>query len=147
MRQTSVKGIQPPQMPKHLTAQEIGALADHAEYTALRLAKGDFTGQIAADVLFEQVEISRTVFQGSRLTGARLFDVRAATCDFSGADWRGARFRRVELVGCRLLGVQLVEAHLDDVIFRDCNLERCGVRLGGLQGGALRGVRAARRAL
>ena len=85
--------------------------------------KCDLTGQTAADVLFEQVEFSRAVFQGSTVTSARLFDVRAATCDFSGADWRGARFRRVELVGCRLLGVQLVEAHLDDVLFRDCNLE------------------------
>ncbi len=147
MRQTPVKGIQPPQMPKQLAPQEIRALADHAEYTVLRLAKDDFTGQIAADVLFEQVEISRTVFQRTTLTGARLFDVRVATCDFSGADWRGARFRRVELVGCRLLGIQLVEAHLDDVIFRDCNLGECGVRLGDLQGGALRGVCAARRAL
>jgi uncharacterized protein YjbI with pentapeptide repeats len=123
MKHAPVKGIQPPQMPKHLAEQEIRSLADHAEYAALRLAKCDFAGQVAADVLFEQVEISRTVFQRTTLTGARLFDVRAATCDFSGADCWGARFRRVELVGCRLLGVQLVEAHLDDVIFRDCNLE------------------------
>jgi uncharacterized protein YjbI with pentapeptide repeats len=123
MRQASIKGIQPPQMPEHLTAQEIGALADHAEYAALRLAKCDFTGQTAADVLFEQVELSRAVFQGTTLTGARLFDARVVTCDFSGADWRAARFRRAEFSGCRLLGVQLPEAHLDDVSFRDCNLE------------------------
>ena len=63
MRQTPVKGIQSPQMPRQLALQELRALADHAEYTVLRLAKDDFTGQIAADVLFEQVEISRTVFQ------------------------------------------------------------------------------------
>ena len=123
MKHAPVKGIQPPQMPKQLAEQEIRSLADHAEYAALRLAKCDFTGQTAADVLFEQVEISRTVFQRTDLTGARLFDARVASSDFSGADWRGVRFRRVELSGCRLLGVQLVEAYLDDVIFRDCNLE------------------------
>lgn len=123
MRQAPVKGIQPPQMPRHLAAEEIRALADRSEYTALRLVKSDLTGQTAADVLCEQVECSRAVFQRTMLTGARLFDVRAATCDFSGADWRGARFRRVELIGCRLLGVQLPEAHLDDVLFRECNLE------------------------
>ena len=79
MRQTSVKGIQSPQMPRQLAAQEIRALADHAEYTALRLAKCDFTGQAAADVLFEQVEFSRTVFQDSRLTERAA--VRCAGCD------------------------------------------------------------------
>jgi uncharacterized protein YjbI with pentapeptide repeats len=123
MKHAPVKGIQPPQLPKHLDAGALQALADHAEYTALRLAKCDLTGQTAASVLFEQVEFSRAVFQHTTVTGARLFDVRAVTCDFSGADWRGARFRRVELAGCRLLGVQLIEAHLDDVFFRDCNLE------------------------
>ena len=76
MRQRPVKGIQSPQMPQHLAAQEIRSLADHAEYAALRLAKCDFTGQTAADVLFEQVELSRTVFQRTTLTGARLFDAR-----------------------------------------------------------------------
>jgi uncharacterized protein YjbI with pentapeptide repeats len=123
MRQAPVKGIQPPQLPMHLDAQEIRALADHSEYTGLRLTKCDWTGQTAEDLLFEQVEFRRAVFQSSTVTGARLFDVRAGTTDFSGANWRGARFRRVELAGCRLLGAQLLEAQLDDVFFKDCNLE------------------------
>jgi uncharacterized protein YjbI with pentapeptide repeats len=155
MRPASVKGIQPPQIPRHLDAQEIQALADHSEYTALRLAKCDWTGQTAGDLLFEQVEFRRAVFQSSTVTGARLFDVRADTTDFSGANWRGARFRRVEFIGCRLLGAQLLEAQLDDVFFKDCNLESavfatavfkaarfegCALRGALFDGAELRGV-------
>ena len=77
MKQAPIKGIQPPQMPRHLDTQELGSLADHTEYTAIRLAKCDFSGQTAEDLLFEQVEFRRAVFLGSTVTGARLFDVRA----------------------------------------------------------------------
>jgi uncharacterized protein YjbI with pentapeptide repeats len=145
MRSSSVKGIQPPQIPKHLDALEIRTLADHSEYTALRLAKCDWTGQTAADLLFEQVEFRRAVFLGSTVTGARLFDVRADTTDFSGANWRGARFRRVEFVGCRLLGAQLPEAQLDDVFFKVCSLESAVLasavfKAARFEGCALRGA-------
>ena len=98
-----MKGIQPPQIPRHLDAQEIRVLADHSEYAALRLAKCDWTGQTAEDILFEQVEFRRAVFQGSKVTGARLFDVRADTTDFSsklaGRTLPSGRTRRLPPVG------------------------------------------------
>ena len=78
MRQTSVKGIKPPQMPKHLAAQALGVLVDHAEYTALRLAKGDFTGQNAADVLSSRLN---STARSSRVTADERAAVRCAGRD------------------------------------------------------------------
>jgi uncharacterized protein YjbI with pentapeptide repeats len=151
MKHTPIKGFQPPQMPRQLAQEEVGALADHAEYTALRLAKCDWSGQTAADVLFEQVECSRMILQGVTLTGARLFDVRATTCDFSGANGRGARFRRAEFIGCRLLGAQLLEAQLDlenvvfaSAVFKAARFEGCVLRGALFDAADLRGVVFAR---
>lgn len=117
------RGILPPQLPKRLRSEPIPVLADRAEHCELLVSRGDFTGQTAGDVLFEQVMFRRTSFNGSTLMAPRLFDVRAEVTDFSGVDWKKARFRRVEFVECRLLGTQLLEAALDDVVFTQCTLE------------------------
>ena len=96
MKYAPVKGIQPPQMPRHPARGAPGPGRSRGIH-----------GAPAGQVRFHRAGRGRCalraggdqphVFLGSRLTSARLFDVRAVTCDLSGADWRGARYRRVEL--------------------------------------------------
>lgn len=109
--------------PKSLRAEALATIEDHGEYTALALADCDLTQQIAANVIFEQAQIRRSIFARTRLARLRLIDVRFEACDLSGADWEKVRIRRAEISGGRLLGMQLLEADLENVLVRDCNLE------------------------
>jgi uncharacterized protein YjbI with pentapeptide repeats len=115
--------IKPPQLPKPLPLQTLTALENGAEYTAGAFSNVDLSNQTAADLIFDQVSLQRLIFQCTRLTRPRFYDVRASGCDFSGADWEKARFRRAEFNGCRLMGVQLLEAQFEHVSFKECNLE------------------------
>jgi uncharacterized protein YjbI with pentapeptide repeats len=117
------KEIRLPELPKHLPAEALDALADRAEHTARLFARCDLSGQSAADVVFEQVMFRRASLARTTLITPRLADVRAEVTDFSGAEWKKARFRRVEFIECRLLGVQWLEAELEDAVFKGCNLE------------------------
>jgi len=138
-------GLLPAQLPRPLPAGELAALSDGAEATGVALSGGEFTAQAARDVLFEAVLLQRAVFQQTHLERPRLFDVRAAGCDFSGAEWETARLRRVEFNACRLLGIQLLKASLEHVSFKDCNLESAILaeavfRTARFEGCNLRGV-------
>ena len=122
MKTTSKSDLQPPQLPRPLPGTMIETLENHAEYSACALSGSELNGQIAGDVLFDQVALQRVIAQQTQLTRLRLFDVRATGSDFSGAAWDKARLRRVEFNACRMLGLQLIEAQLDQVLFKDCNL-------------------------
>jgi uncharacterized protein YjbI with pentapeptide repeats len=115
--------IHPPKLPKPLPAGSLEQLVDHVECTECGITGGDFTAQIASDVIFEQAQLRRVHFMQTRLNRLRLSDVRIEACDFSGATWEKPRLRRSEFIGCRLMGVQWIEAQLDDVVFKDCTLE------------------------
>jgi uncharacterized protein YjbI with pentapeptide repeats len=117
------RSAQTPRLPRHLPVEVIETLEDHAEYSSISASRCKLADQAAAHVLFEQVHFRRASFNRTRLTGLRMFDIRAEASDLSGAVWEQARLRRVEFAGCRLLGVQWLEAELEDALFKDCNLE------------------------
>ena len=117
------RSLQPPKLPKSLRAETVKRLDDQAEYSVVEWSGGDFTGQSAASVIFDQAHLRRVILNRTKLPKARLVDVQVEASDLSGADWEKSHWRRVELIGCRLLGSQMLEAHYEDVLFRDCNLE------------------------
>jgi uncharacterized protein YjbI with pentapeptide repeats len=116
-------GIQLPRLPKHLNAETITALEDHAEYFAASISDAELVRQVASSVIFEQARLQHVNFTQSRLPRPRLLDVLLETCDLTGAIWEQARLQRVTFNGCRLMGVQLLEARCEDVVFHDCTLE------------------------
>jgi len=129
------QSVQTPRLPKHLPAEVIETLEDHAEYSSISSSGCKLVNQVATHVLFEQVHFRRASFNRTRLTGLRMFDTRAEASDLSGAVWEQARLRRVEFAGCRLLGVQWLEAELEDALFKDCNLEEAVFASATFKGG------------
>jgi uncharacterized protein YjbI with pentapeptide repeats len=123
MKSSTKHGIQTPRLPKNLGAEVIATLEDHAEYFAVSISGGELAKQVAATVIFEQVQLRRVNFTQSRLPKLRLLDVLFENCDLTGAIWEQARLQRVTFNGCRLMGAQLLEARCEDVVFHDCTLE------------------------
>src|SRR5689334_853044 len=109
------RSLQPPKLPKHLSAQAVSNLSDQAEYTQVTWSGGDFTNQSASGVIFDQAHLRRVSLSRTKLPKARFVDVRLDASDLSGAEWEKAHWRRVEFIGCRLLGAQLLEARAEDV--------------------------------
>jgi uncharacterized protein YjbI with pentapeptide repeats len=118
-------GIQPPQLPKQLSATAPGdeRLHDHAAFTQCSLAGWDFSDQAADDALFEQAHLKRVTLARTQLTSAQMIDVQCDVCDFAGAEWEKTHLTRVEWAGCRLMGLKLMEAQISDVLFKECHAE------------------------
>lgn len=129
--------LQPPQLPPRLAAvTDVEALEDGAAFRQVALDAADFAGQVADDVLFEQVHGKKLRLDQTHLTLAQLLDVRLETSDLTTIVWEKAHIQRVELVGSRLLGAAFVDCELTDVLFEQSNLE-----LARFWGSTLRSVR------
>ncbi len=117
------QAIEPPALSKNMQTGEVASLSDHGGYSQLIAANAECTGQVADDVLFEQVHLKASRLNETQLTTSQWLDVRLESCDVAGAVWEKAYLRRVEWLGCRLVGTQLIEADMADVLFDHCNGE------------------------
>lgn len=116
--------IEPPQLPKHLLAETLpDQLVDQAGYRQCSLNECDFSNQIAADIVFDQVACKRMNLHLAELQLAQVLDVRFDTCDLAGSTWEKAHMRRVEFLGCRILGIKVSNASFEDILVHNCNAE------------------------
>jgi len=117
--------IEPPQLPKHLSPVETqpDQLVDQVSYRQCSMNECDFSNQIAADIVFDQVVCKRLNLHLAEVPLAQVLDVRFDTCDLAGSTWEKAHLRRVEFLGCRILGIKVSDASLEDILFHNCNAE------------------------
>jgi uncharacterized protein YjbI with pentapeptide repeats len=117
--------IEPPQLPKHLLPAEPppDQLVDQASYRQCSLHECDFSSQIAADIVLDQVVCKRLRLHLAELPLAQVLDVRFDTCDLAGSAWEKAHMRRVEFLGCRLLGIKVSNSSFEDMLVHNCNAE------------------------
>jgi uncharacterized protein YjbI with pentapeptide repeats len=117
-----------------LTPFDFDALQEAGEYTKVLLTERDLSGQAATGVTFEQAHFQRVLLNRTRLSGAKLFDVRCEASDLSGAVWQKSRWQRVHLKGCKLTGMQLASFSGADVLFQECTMEGTIFSSGKLRG-------------
>jgi uncharacterized protein YjbI with pentapeptide repeats len=123
-----------PKISTDLTLCELDELAEAGEYAGIRAGDHDLAGRSAAGVVFEEAVLQRVLFNRTRLSGAKLFDVRCEGSDFSGAVWPKSRWQRVHLKGCKLTGMQLASFNGADVLLQECTLEGTIFSSGKLRG-------------
>jgi uncharacterized protein YjbI with pentapeptide repeats len=123
-----------PRIPKDTELFPGTELSDGLELVKVRIADAGFAGAVRTGVTFEQALMQRVLFNRSRFTGIRLFDVQCEACDLSGASWPKARWQRVHFKGCKLTGVQLSAFNGVDVLFQECSMEGMIVSGGKVKG-------------
>jgi uncharacterized protein YjbI with pentapeptide repeats len=121
-------------LPEDLIPFELDALQEAGEYTKVRLTERNLSGQAATGVIFERAHFQRVLLNRTRLSGAKLFDVRCEASDLSGAVWQKSRWQRVYFKGCKLTGMQLASFNGADVLFQECTMEGMIFSSGKLRG-------------
>jgi len=95
-------------------------IEDGMNCTQSILMRNDLSGRSVRhlsfdQILFEQVELSRT-----HVEYVRVLDSRFQACNFANAKWMRVDFARVELLGCNLTGFHANEARFQDTFFKEC---------------------------
>lgn len=128
-----------PRIPQGIETLSTTELTDALELTRVRIEDRSFARSTASGVTCEQAVLQRVLLPGSRLHGARLFDVQCEATDLSSATWQRSRWQRVYLKGCKLTGMQLPSFSGVDVVFQECSME--GVIFSG---GKIKGLHVER---
>ncbi len=115
--------IKKPQLPKHLPVKADLILADYGQFLGFCEINEDWSGQKAANVYFEQINLKQIILQQIRLEKLTANDAVFDRCDFSGALCEKGHFRRIEFKNCRLMGASLMEGVFEDILFAECNGE------------------------
>jgi uncharacterized protein YjbI with pentapeptide repeats len=134
MRSQRNSGVALPRIPEDLALLAFDTFAEGGEYTKGRGSDEDLSGSAVTGVMFEQVLLQRVRMNRTRLSGAKLFDVRCEASDLSGAVWQKSRWLRVHLKGCKLTGMQLASFNGADVLFQECTMEGTIFSSGKLRG-------------
>jgi fluoroquinolone resistance protein len=134
MKPRLTTAVPQPRIPNDIEPFTGTELSDALELVKVRIADADLAAVKHQGVTLEQAVIQRVLFNKSRLSGLRLFDVQCESSDLSGASWPKARWQRVCLKGCKLTGMQLTSFHGVDVLFHECSMEGMIVSGGKVKG-------------
>ena len=122
-KQPSSRAPKSPQIPRQTLAKEIshGTLQSRERYSGLKLTSGNFGGQVADRLVFEECLLTHIELSTTHMSHVEMLDVRCTDCNLANAVWTPAIFQRVEWLTCQMTGLILSEANFQDVLFKECN--------------------------
>jgi uncharacterized protein YjbI with pentapeptide repeats len=97
-----------------------GRLEDSGLYRSISATRERLTDQEAGLLTIEDALFVRVEFDGTRLRGPQLSDIRFDNCNFANARWDSPIAHRIELIGCKLTGFSAFEGHFQDILIQGC---------------------------
>lgn len=120
--------FQKPQLPTQLDDVTDLELQDETTYENMRLQNGNFAGIHAANISFDECELIRPIFSGTKLLKLQLRDVCINGGDMTALVASDSGVMRVAFNDIRMTGFDASQSTYKDVVFKNCKLNMANFR-------------------